>query len=166
MPPPILTRVSLDKETCVVPGPVSARGAQRLLRGDQDQQVDQLALREAGVEERTQPLAQVVRVPEGPLGVGAIRRDVSLMMSLAGLTEKLLELRSEILGHQVLLRSPRATIGTKYGSRNGGTTSLGAGRLSVQEARCPSHLIAIRVCGVSTTNSLCSTRSPGSSTAP
>src|SRR5215210_2421374 len=105
-------RVSLDKEPRVVSGPVGARGSEGLLVGEQDQQVDELALGEARVQERAEPLSQVVGVPERPLGVGTIRLYVRLMVSLTDLAKELLQPPGKIqFGHvallEVLLRATR-----------------------------------------------------------
>ena len=43
--------VEPDEEPGIVSGPIGARGLERLLIGNQDEQVDELDLGEAGVEE-------------------------------------------------------------------------------------------------------------------
>src|SRR5215210_529757 len=85
-------RIPLDKEFGVVPGPAGARRVEGLLVCDQDQQIDGPASGEVRVQKRAEPLPQVVRVPEGPLGVGAVRLDIRLMMSFAGFAKELLQL--------------------------------------------------------------------------
>src|SRR5215218_5803783 len=97
-------RVSVDKEPGVVPGPVGARGSEGLLVGEQDQEVDELALGEVRVQERAEPLSQVVGVPERPLGVGTICLYVRLMVSLTDLAKELLQPLGKIqFGHVALL---------------------------------------------------------------
>jgi hypothetical protein len=66
-----------------------------LVRG-QDKQVDELAPGEASVQKRGEPLPQVVGVPQRPLGVGAVRLDVRLMVGFAGFAKELLQLLGEI----------------------------------------------------------------------
>jgi hypothetical protein len=73
-----------------------------LVRG-QDEQVDELALREASLEEPAEPLPQEVRVPQRPLRIGAVSLDVGLMVGLAYLVEKDFELARKIRLHQHFL---------------------------------------------------------------
>ena len=48
-----------------------------------DEQVDQFALGEAGIQQRRQRLAQMLGIPDGPIGVSAVGLDVGLMVGLA-----------------------------------------------------------------------------------
>src|SRR5918998_3087567 len=88
--------VSSDKEPGVVSRPVGARSLERLLVRGQDKQVDELAPGEASVQKRGEPLPQVVGVPQRPLGVGAVRLDVRLMVGFAGFAKEFLQPLGEI----------------------------------------------------------------------
>ena len=52
---PVALCVQGYKSLGVVSGPVGTRGSERLLVGDQNEHVDELALGEAGIEERAEP---------------------------------------------------------------------------------------------------------------
>jgi len=65
--------------------------------------VDELALGEAGVEERTEPFPQIVRLPQRPLGVGAVRFDVGLMVGFTDLVKETFELAGKIRLHHLVL---------------------------------------------------------------
>ena len=94
--------VSSDKEPGVVSGPVGARGPQRLLVCDQDE----LALGETGVEERAEPLPQVLCILQGPLRIGPVRLDVGLMVGFTDFVKQAFELAGEIhLHHPYLLHT-------------------------------------------------------------
>ncbi len=69
---PVALCVESDDELGVATGPVGAWGSGRLLVGDQ---------------ERTEPFPQIVRVPQRPLGVGAVRFDVGLMVCFTDLVK-------------------------------------------------------------------------------
>src|SRR5215216_6113555 len=99
-----LYSVPLQKEIGVVTCPVHARGVEGLLVCDPDQQVDELALGEAGLQERAESLLQIPGVPQRPLRVGAVRLDVRLVVSLASLAKQILQPPGEIqLAHVTLL---------------------------------------------------------------
>ena len=65
--------------------------------------MDELALREASIEEIAEPLPQVVGVPQRPLRVGAVSLDIGLMVGLAYLVEKGFELARKVHLHQLFL---------------------------------------------------------------
>src|SRR3990170_455069 len=87
-----LTRLCVQRDELfgIVPGPIGTRSGERLLVGDQDEHIDELALGKVGVEEGGELVSQVVSVPERPFRVCAVRLDVSLMVSFANLAEELL----------------------------------------------------------------------------
>src|SRR5215218_2531537 len=156
-------RVSLDKEPGVVPGPVGARGSEGLLVGEQDQEVDELALGDVRVQERAEPLSQVVGVPQRPLGVGTIRLYVRLMVSLTDLAKELLQPLGKIqFGHvallEVFLRATRHySRDTRVPQRRTcpASSALIDSLCRRNEKRCPSPRTTRRICGVSTTSSRC-----------
>jgi hypothetical protein len=74
-----------------------------LFVGDKDEHMDELALREASIEEFAEPLPQVVHVPQRPLRVGAVSLDVGLMVGLTHLVEQILGLAGSIRLHLLFL---------------------------------------------------------------
>ena len=77
--------------------------------GYQDQQINEFALGEGGVNKWAQPLLQKASVPDWPFGVRAIRFDVGLVVRFAHFAKKVLKLLVEVgighsTGHTTLLR--------------------------------------------------------------
>jgi hypothetical protein len=87
-----LTRLYVQRVELIgiVPGPIGTRSGERLLVGNQDEHVDELALGKGGVEEGGELVSQVVSLPERPFGVCAVRLDIRLVVILTSLAKELL----------------------------------------------------------------------------